>query len=58
MAEFQWKKSIEERVALFRQFYARKNERPLLGFFYGSEYPIHRYQAAKETPSRPSACPR
>ena len=45
-----WKKSIEERVALFRQFYARKNERPLLGFFYGSEYPIHRYEAAKDIP--------
>jgi len=45
-----WKKSIEERVALFEQFYARANERPLLGFFYGSEYPIHRYEAAKGIP--------
>jgi hypothetical protein len=44
------KKSIEERVALFEQFYARKNERPLLGFFCGSEYPIHRYEAAKGIP--------
>lgn len=45
-----WKKSIEERVALFRQFYARENERPLLGFFHGSEYPVHRYQAARSLP--------
>jgi hypothetical protein len=45
-----WKKPIEERVGLFRQFYARKNERPLLGFFHGSEYPIHRYQAAAAIP--------
>lgn len=45
-----WKKSIEERVALFRQFYARENERPLLGFFWGSEYPVHRYEAARAIP--------
>ncbi len=45
-----WKKSIEQRVALFRDFYARQNERPLLGFFHGSEYPIHRYEAARQIP--------
>ena len=45
-----WKKSIEERVALFRQFYARENGRPLLGFFCGSEYPVHRYEAARDIP--------
>lgn len=45
-----WKKSIEERVALFKRFYARRNERPLLGFYHGSEYPIHRYEAARRIP--------
>lgn len=45
-----WKKSIEDRVVLFKEFYARRNERPLLGFFHGSEYPIHRYEAARQIP--------
>ena len=45
-----WKKSVEDRVALFRQYYAMENERPLLGFFLGSEFPLHRYQAAKSLP--------
>jgi hypothetical protein len=45
-----WKKSIEDRVGLFERFYARANERPLLGFFHGSEYPVHRYEAAKGIP--------
>ncbi len=43
-------KSINERVALWRQFYARKNESPLFGFFVGSEYPVARYDAAKSLP--------
>ena len=41
---------LELLFALFEQFYARKNARPLLGFFLGSEYPIHRYEAAREIP--------
>jgi hypothetical protein len=41
---------IEERVGSFRQYYAMKNERPLLGFFCGSEYPLHRYPAARAIP--------
>jgi len=45
-----WKKSIDRRVALFKEFYARRNRRPLLGFFHGSEYPIHRYEAARQIP--------
>ncbi len=45
-----WKKSIDQRVALFKSFYARQNSRPLLGFFHGSEYPIHRYAAARNIP--------
>ena len=45
-----WKKPIEDRGALFKRFYARQNDRPLLGFFHGSEYPIHRYPAARDIP--------
>lgn len=45
-----WKKTIEERVEQFKKFYARENERPLFGFFLGSEYPVHRYPAAKTIP--------
>lgn len=48
--------SIDERVAGFRQFYERRNERPLFGFFVGSEYPLHRYPASKSLPTdRPLA---
>jgi hypothetical protein len=42
--------SVETRVAQFREFYARRNPRPLLGFFLGSEYPLHRYPAARNLP--------
>jgi hypothetical protein len=42
--------SIEERVARFRRFYERRNERPLLGFFVGSEYPLQRYDACRSLP--------
>ena len=47
---------IPERVERFRRFYARENDRPLLGFFAGSEYPLHRYRAAGRLPdTRPLA---
>ncbi len=49
-----WHRSTEERVELFRQYYAMENERPLLGFFRGSEYPLHRYPASR---SLPEDCP-
>ena len=42
---------IEERVARFRRFYQRANERPLLGFFVGSDYPLRRYRASDALPS-------
>ncbi len=45
-----WKKSIKERVKLFKSFYSKENKRPLFGFFPGSEYPVHRYNAAKAIP--------
>jgi len=43
-------KSIAERIDGFRRYYARQNERPLLGFYVGGEYPLHRYEAAKSLP--------
>jgi len=43
--------SIEERVARFRGFYQRANERPLLGFFVGSDYPLRRYRASAGLPT-------
>ncbi len=42
---------VEDRVARFRSFYRRENERPLLGFFAGSEYPLRRYRASDSLPS-------
>ncbi len=49
-------RSIDERVRQFQRFYERGNERPLLGFFLGSEYPLHRYDAARALPDgRPLA---
>ena len=42
--------SIEERVERFRRYYARTNDRPLLGSFVGSEYPLHRYPASRSLP--------
>jgi hypothetical protein len=33
------KKSIEDRIALFEQFHARRNARPLLGFFMAASTP-------------------
>jgi hypothetical protein len=50
---------VTERVRRFREFYARQNDRPLLGFFVGSEYPLHRYSASQnlpdDTPLHPDA---
>jgi len=50
MTNNSWKKSIKDRVELFRQYYVMKNPRPLLGFFLGSEFPLHRYPASKSLP--------
>jgi len=41
---------IEQRVERFKQYYRRANERPLLGFFVGSDYPLHRYPASRSLP--------
>ena len=48
---------IEERVARFRRFYQKTNERPLLGFFVGSDYPLRRYRASDGLPSDRSLVP-
>jgi hypothetical protein len=42
--------TIEQRVARFQQYYARRNDRPLFGFFASSEYPLHRYPASRRLP--------
>ena len=42
---------IGDRVAHFRRFYQRTNERPLLGFFVGSDYPLRRYRASDNLPT-------
>lgn len=42
--------SIEQRVGLFRRYYERRNERRLLGFFVGSDYPLHRWEASRGLP--------
>lgn len=42
--------TIEQRVELFKKFYARQNDRPLFGFFVESEYPLHRYPSSKKLP--------
>lgn len=41
---------IEQRVEQWKQFYARANTRPLLGFFVRSEYPLPRYPASRGLP--------
>ncbi len=41
---------METRVDNFKKFYQRRNESPLFGFFVGSEYPLHRYNASKNLP--------
>ncbi len=40
-----------ERADRFRRFYRRENSRPLLGFFLGSEYPLHRYPSTAGLPT-------
>lgn len=43
-------KNIAERVEQFKKFYKKENENILLGFFWGSEYPVHRYESASQIP--------
>ncbi|MFH0964947.1 MAG: hypothetical protein V2A58_13185 [Planctomycetota bacterium] len=39
--------ALEERLGRLRCWFARENDRPLLGFFPGSQYPLHRYKGAR-----------
>lgn len=45
-----WQRSIEERVHRFGEFHRRSNQRPLFGFFKGSEYPLPRYPFSRALP--------
>jgi hypothetical protein len=42
---------LEERTARFTRWLERRNDRPLLGFYLGSHYPLHRYQGAASLPA-------
>lgn len=42
--------TIEQRIVNFKKYYNRINERPLLGFFLDSEYPLRRYPASASLP--------
>jgi hypothetical protein len=50
VAKYQQYYSIEQRVEQFQKYYQRANERPLLGFFVGSEFPLQRYNASNALP--------
>jgi hypothetical protein len=42
--------SIEKRIENFKKFYTRSNDKPLLGFFMESEYPLKRYPSTSALP--------
>ncbi|MHC4798314.1 MAG: hypothetical protein ACYTF1_16905, partial [Planctomycetota bacterium] len=50
MGKMQQYYSIEQRVERFKQYYRQANDRPLLGFFLGSEFPLRRYHASHDLP--------
>jgi hypothetical protein len=50
-------KTIEERVHNFQLYYQKRNPRPLFGFFLNSEFPLHRYHAAKDLPEHKPLMP-
>ena len=41
---------IDERIERLTNWFYRKNDRPLIGFFYGPQYPLHRFHGAKSLP--------
>jgi hypothetical protein len=41
---------LEERLQRLEAWFHRKNDRPLIGFFADSQYPLHRYRGAKNLP--------
>lgn len=42
--------TIEKRIQNFRRYYLFENKRPLLGFFWGSDYPLKRFNASGKLP--------
>lgn len=50
--------TISERIELFKKYYKKENDTPLLGFFVGSEFPLKRYASVmnlpQNTPLKPS----
>ena len=42
--------TVEDRLALLNRWFQRRNERPVLGFFLGPQYPLHRYHAGRNLP--------
>jgi hypothetical protein len=46
----EWAQPADLRVARFRSFHRRENERPLFGFFKGSDYPLVRYPFSRALP--------
>jgi hypothetical protein len=48
--------SVSDRIERFKAYYNMENDRKLLGFFVGSEFPLKRYEEAKNLPEhRPLA---
>ena len=42
---------LNERIERLKKWYSRENERPLVGFFYDSQYPLHRYHCENKLPA-------
>lgn len=49
--------SIEQRVESFKAYYNKQNDRPLLGFFMESEYPVERYPVSQKLPDNKALSP-
>jgi hypothetical protein len=45
--------SLEQRLTRFTEWFHRRNDRPLLGFYLDSQYPLHRYRGAASLPAGP-----
>ena len=48
---------LQEKLERLRTWFGRENDRPLLGFFLDSQYPLHRFRGGKSLPEgevRPS----
>ena len=45
--------SVQERLERLSSWFNRQNDIPLLGFFWDSQYPLHRYRGASSLPEGP-----